>query len=94
MVAIKRRGGVISGSVVDPGGTPIPDATIAITGEGPRRRDVGAISNENGEFGFSGLASGRFILAVRADGFASQYQPIMVDEGRVSRITIYLRQAG
>jgi protocatechuate 3,4-dioxygenase beta subunit len=93
MVSRRGRGGVIAGSVLDAGGRPVPDATIAITGEGPRRRDVGALSNDNGEFGFAGLSPGRFVLAIRADGFASQYQPVVVDEDQVSRITVHLRAA-
>jgi len=60
--------GQISGQVMDPQGLAVPNATIEITEQNSLVKR-GATSDETGHYAVSGLAAGRYLVAVNAPGF-------------------------
>lgn len=68
--------GIIRGVVVDPTITPIPGATITIVGQ-----DLSTTSNDEGAFGFSGLAPGFYNLQAARLGYGTQTTQANVEAG-------------
>src|SRR5947199_4722324 len=63
--------GTISGTVLDQSGAPVAGAQVKLTRD---TQPVGedATSDNDGQFSFTGIASGYFTLVVSSTGFASQ----------------------
>src|SRR5438094_4059780 len=60
--------GTISGTVVDPSGAAIPNATVALVNESTRVARTSE-SNPSGEFVFSAVSPGTYTLKVEKPGF-------------------------
>jgi Carboxypeptidase regulatory-like domain len=63
--------GSISGKIVDQSGADIAGALVKLTREG-EPREQGEVTDEDGQFKFSNVAPGPFLLAVSSPGLASQ----------------------
>ncbi|MBL8840860.1 MAG: carboxypeptidase regulatory-like domain-containing protein [Planctomycetes bacterium] len=61
----------LTGTVVDPGGRPLPGATLVATQSTERRRSSEAVASDaDGRFEFTRLAPGYYAIDVQAPGFA------------------------
>jgi hypothetical protein len=83
--------GNLSGTVTDPSGAVVPNATLTI-----RNPEVGAVvtqhSNAQGGYNFSDLQVGNYTLTVTAQGFASTViQRVAIDTGRSININPMLK---
>ncbi|HVW87749.1 MAG TPA: M56 family metallopeptidase [Bryobacteraceae bacterium] len=87
-------GGAIDGAVVDASGARVPRAEIiASTPDGGNRQTV--LSGEDGAFTLRNLPAGRYMLEVRARGFAVfQLQNLEVTDGATLRADARLRLGG
>lgn len=59
---------LVSGVVKDVGGTPVSGATVVL--DGPAGFTRTAVTDEDGEYEFEGLAAGRYTISVKAEGLA------------------------
>src|SRR5581483_5319274 len=82
----------LSGTVVDPSGAVIPEATVKVTSTrgGAERR---AKTGPDGEFFFPQLSAGRYQLEAAAPGFATSAREV-VYEGAPVHLRITLSTAG
>jgi hypothetical protein len=64
----------ITGTVVDPGGSPVKDATVTAT-DTERGNSLVAETNDSGAFNFSRVPVGTYDVKVAAKGFQSQVTP-------------------
>jgi hypothetical protein len=62
--------GIITGTVIDPAGTGVAGAQLALTHEGKPTQET--LSGDDGQFSFRGVPPGPFHLMVSADGFTTQ----------------------
>lgn len=74
--------GSITGTVVDAGGLPLPDATVSILS--PMARQVKG--KAWGEFVIAGLAPGVYKLRVQRDGFRAKDLDVSVEEAKVTSL--------
>jgi len=86
----------ISGVVADSSGAGFPFANIALLRAGDSTQVKGSISNEQGQYEFSNLAPGTYLLKCFAVGFTGPYsQPLQIDSAAVVQLpVIVLRPAG
>jgi hypothetical protein len=70
-ILVPQASGSISGTIVDPSGAAVAEARVELTRADRTTKQV-AISGEDGQFFFGGIAPGPFQLIVAAEGFASQ----------------------
>ena len=75
----------IIGKISDVEGLPVYPATLVLEGKG-----MGAQTNENGEFEIKFVPTGTFVLIVRATGFVTYNQEIIVSSGTVLNQNIIL----
>ena len=75
----------IIGKIIDIEGLPVYPATLVLEGKG-----MGAQTNENGEFEIKFVPTGTFVLIVRATGFVTYNQEIIVSSGTVLNQNIIL----
>ena len=75
----------IIGKINDVEGLPVYPATLVLEGKG-----MGAQTNENGEFEIKFVPTGTFVLIVRATGFVTYNQEIIVSSGTVLNQNIIL----
>ena len=75
----------IIGKITDVEGLPVYPATLVLEGKG-----MGAQTNENGEFEIKFVPTGTFVLIVRATGFVTYNQEIIVSSGTVLNQNIIL----
>ena len=68
----------IAGTVVDAGGSVIPNATITVVGAG----SVEAKTNASGDFALAGLAAEVYTLEFRSPGFVTRDIATIVVAGR------------
>ena len=66
-----QASGSISGAVVDQSGAVVAGARVSLTREG-QSASVQVLSGDDGQFAFTGIASGAFHLTIAAVGFATQ----------------------
>lgn len=78
--------GAISGVVVDVAIVPIAGAAIEIVGQGQN-----TTSDENGLFGFGGLAPGNYFLQVSAKGYDGIQTSVSVVAGEIAKPRIQLQ---
>lgn len=102
-----RRGGVVSGRVVNAQGTPLAELIVQLEAAdgGGRSTFVPPVqTNERGEFRITSLPPGEFVLVVRsrpglagesgaATGFLATYYPATADRARATALTISAGQA-
>jgi iron complex outermembrane receptor protein len=75
----------IIGKIIDVDGLPVYPATLVLEGKG-----MGAQTNENGEFEIKFVPAGTVVLIVRASGFVTYNQEIIVSSGSVLNQNITL----
>jgi len=75
----------IIGKITDVEGLPVYPATLVLEGKG-----MGAQTNENGEFEIKFVPAGTVVLIVRASGFVTYNQEIIVSSGTVLNQNITL----
>ena len=75
----------IIGKISDVEGLPVYPANLVLEGKG-----MGAQTNENGEFEIKFVPTGTFVLIVRATGFVTYNQEIIVSSGTVLNQNIIL----
>ncbi|MCF8329375.1 MAG: SusC/RagA family TonB-linked outer membrane protein [Crocinitomicaceae bacterium] len=75
----------IIGKITDVEGLPVYPATLVLEGKG-----MGAQTNENGEFEIKFVPAGTVVLIVRASGFVTYSQEIIVSSGTVLNQNITL----
>ncbi|HEX5425545.1 MAG TPA: TonB family protein, partial [Candidatus Acidoferrales bacterium] len=69
----------IGGTVLNPSGAAIPDATIVLTNPNNSAQQQ-TMSAPNGTFSFEGLQAGQYIVRVEAPGFADLFREYTVAE--------------
>ena len=83
--------GSIAGSVVDPTGAVIPNATITATLAGSASPAATTTSNGQGSFTLSGLAPGVYIVEAHSPGFSpARPQHVTVQAGKAQHVTLTL----
>src|SRR5580658_1962208 len=77
LAATAQETAALSGTVTDVSGAVIPGATVtaAMTGGG---RKAQTVSDAEGAFRFAGLATGEYVVAASAQGFAPAEQTVTV----------------
>ena len=78
--------GQIVGRLVDPGGAPIPGATVIVEGGG---QNQAVITDRNGNYLLSGLPSGPLVVSGQLPGFATVRHSVVFDQ-RPRRIDMTL----
>ena len=83
--------GSLFGIVSDPQGTPLPGATVTLSGGGAPQVQT---TDENGRFRFPGLPPGPYDLEARLDGFSPvDYSGLLISVGRNTEIQVALPAA-
>lgn len=92
LTALAQITGSIAGTVVDPNGAAVPNATVVITSEGGQEFTV--VTNENGGYRVPALGSGLYTVVVSSSGFKrSLVEKVKVDIGTPTTVNVGL-QAG
>ncbi len=84
-LAVHGQTASIIGKITDVEGLPVYPATLVLEGKG-----MGAQTNENGEFEIKFVPMGTVVLIVRATGFVTYNQEIIVSSGTVLNQNIIL----
>src|SRR6185437_4243937 len=71
--------GDIAGSVTDPSGASIPDATVTIKNNGTGATNT-ATTNGTGGYRFSLLPPGTYMLSVTQSGFGTQQRQVQAED--------------
>ena len=80
----------LKGTVTDPGGRPLPRATLVLVNLNTQVK-LTALTGKTGEFVFEGLPSGNYRLLAWADGFSPAIQPnIQITPGKTVTLEIKL----
>ena len=82
--------GRLAGRVITTQGESVTDATVLITGDSPPHKDIGALTNEQGEYRFGDLVPGDYTIMVNAGVHGSQIRQIHVEAGYVARLDFLL----
>jgi carboxypeptidase family protein/BlaR1 peptidase M56 len=77
--------GSLAGSVLDISGAAVPHATITLSGLDTHNKEV-AYSGEDGTYDLHSLPAGRYVIEVRARGFAIFEKQVMVSAGQSSQV--------
>lgn len=80
------RWGSIAGTVTCETGAPLAGAVVAIGGESPTHRDIGALTDDGGRYRFERLVPGRYTLMVNAEGYAMATRQVSVEAGEEARL--------
>ena len=83
----------ISGSVTDPSGSPLADATVTVrpaTGDPATTAHTG----NSGQFAFNGLLPGHYEVHIELPGFVSESRQVDVQPGQIARLDSPLRPGG
>jgi outer membrane receptor protein involved in Fe transport len=92
--ADEKSTGEIVGSVRSADGSPIPGATVVLSGAGMISRSTTQISNAAGPFRFLNLNPGDYVVEVTRDGFMKATAQVVVQVGRTTTTEITLPVAG
>lgn len=84
-ISVHGQTSSIIGKITDVEGLPVYPATLVLEGKG-----MGAQTNENGEFEIKFVPAGTVVLIVRASGFVTYNQEIIVSSGSVLNQNITL----
>jgi len=88
-VAQTNSTGAVAGTVTDPSGAVVPNATVHLDQEATNVH-LSVRSSASGAFSFSGLLPGAYKLAVEAKGFPTTSQVVIVQIGQVTNTPIKL----
>ena len=86
-----QTGGDISGLVQSEEGTPIPGATVVLTGANLIQKEVTTTSNDRGAFRFPNIKPGDYELTITKEGFGSEKLAVTVNVGRTSNAPVVLQ---
>jgi carboxypeptidase family protein/TonB-dependent receptor-like protein len=86
--------GKISGVVQSEDGSPLPGATVTLTGEQLIARSLTETTNENGVFRFLNLQPGRYTVTITLPGFVSQEIGATVRLGQTTSVELKLQLVG
>ncbi len=90
MAHAQSAGGEIRGTVTDPTGAMISSATVVVSGDTGFSKTVHA--GKDGTFTVSGLAAGRYALAITAEGFAPGIaEGVRVVAGKPTAVSVTLQ---
>lgn len=90
VVSVQGVSAQVRGRVLDPSGAVVADATVSIASRSSLGR-AAAQTDSQGEYAFSGLAVGEWLLAAQAPGFgASKAQVLTVGQGSEQKIDLTL----
>ncbi|HUJ63712.1 MAG TPA: carboxypeptidase regulatory-like domain-containing protein [Kofleriaceae bacterium] len=81
---VMKAGAVVSGTVVDRDGTPVPYATVKVAGKGPEMWRIAsrqATSDHRGKFALRGLARAQLQARAESDSAASQIADVDLASG-------------
>jgi len=86
--------GSIRGRIVDPGGLPLPGATIVVTGEFLGAAQRTAVTSASGGFSFPALPIGTFRVTASLDGYQTQAaEEVRVAIGAVATVDFTMPEA-
>ncbi|HEY0171790.1 MAG TPA: TonB-dependent receptor [Pyrinomonadaceae bacterium] len=86
--------GAISGTVTDPNGAVVPNATVTVRNDQTNKEQTAATDSE-GRFRVPQLQPGNYTVRVTASGFGEAVQPnVVVEVGRINSIELALGVAG
>ena len=86
-----RTEGQLAGTVVDPSGATVPNATLTLT-EPSTGFTTTVKANASGDYTFPDLQPGTYTLAASASGFAGKtYKSVVVYAGRTSNLKVELQ---
>lgn len=85
--------GAIGGTVKDPQGAVVPNATVSVKND-ETNKEVTATTDEDGNFRVAQLAPGTYTVTVNATGFGAFAQKLVVEVGRVSNVEANLTVQG
>jgi hypothetical protein len=80
----------LHGTVSDPSGAAVPNASVALDGPGGGKR---ARTDNMGEYSFSRIAAGRYSVRVAARGFAAARREVVVDGAAVFDVRLAIQTA-
>lgn len=83
----------VTGTVVDPSGAVVPNATLQLTNDGTGQVDT-AKSNSAGAFTFPSLAPGNYHLKTTAKGFSSTTVPVILETNQTLNVPVKMSVAG
>jgi hypothetical protein len=90
VLADAPRTGVVTGTVVDPDGAPLPGATVQLFTE---QGDMTAVSGEDGGFRFVFITPGEYTVRADLEGFQSAEGLIAVSAGGRAAVELQLGEA-
>ena len=85
--------GSISGTVADESGVPVKSAKVSLKSKKPKFKDSGA-TGSNGQFEFSDLSAGKYILTVVKSGYSSAKKNIKLKAGQNTVVSVQLKTKG
>ncbi|MBV9508134.1 MAG: carboxypeptidase regulatory-like domain-containing protein, partial [Acidobacteriia bacterium] len=86
--------GAIAGTVTDPSGAGVPNASVTMTAQGTNATQK-AVTNQQGNYRFAFLPPGRYNITVTASGFQTQQSTgIVVTSGQPATGDVQLQVAG
>ena len=88
LAILQLPGSTLTGSVRDATDSPVPGATVRISGAG---RSTTTVSDFTGRFRLDGLAGGSYVVTVSLAGFRTQTQTVRVDSSTREELKITLR---
>ena len=84
---------VLSGTVRDPGGQPVPQARVWFASGPVPLPDMAALTGADGRFVLSAPAAGDYVLECAADGYEPYRAPIAARAGERHEVVIDLTRA-
>jgi hypothetical protein len=86
--------GRIEGRALDEKQQPLAEVVIVITATTARESypEIAPITNERGEFSFSGLPVGEYTLRASRDGYQAQTRKVMVEDGQAASAEFVLHR--
>ena len=85
--------GAIGGTVKDPQGAVVPNATVSVKND-ETNKEVSATTDDDGNFRVAQLQPGTYTVAVNATGFGAYTQKVVVEVGLVSNVDANLTVQG
>lgn len=67
------------------------EGAVAFILDGPAHPDVAAVTDAQGQFRFSDLAPGAYVVSVSAEGSEPVHELVQVESGRSSRTDVLLQ---
>ena len=85
--------GSISGTVTDESGSPISGVTVSVKSKKPKFKDSGT-TGSSGQFEFSDLSAGKYILTIQKSGYSSAKKSIKLKAGKNKVVNVQLKTTG